>query len=188
MTASQLESLASKLERFEDELPENVHDAVEDNMDGFVRQMETELSANDTHWRGQLWLSLFSESKRTGDQSWSFRAGSKGEIAYWNKYVEFGTGSHWGRSGYPIPSGVYRYSSPSFGPDLVAAIEEWVATKPIVPKYVSRDELPWTIAQSISVEGTSGQPFVRPAWFRTKSKLSIDVVRGVNKAVMRVKR
>lgn len=185
--SSEFAKVAGRLEKLEKELPKRVFDAVDDGVEEAKRQMELELSANDTHWRGRLWMSLFTSEKVVGEHHRQYKVGSRGEIAPHNRYVEFGTGLHWGTSGYPIPTGVTRYKAPNFGPNLVAAIQDWVETKPVIPRfYDSQSELAFAISRNISDEGTSSQPFVRPAWFRTKSKLKSSVVRAVNKSVRRV--
>jgi HK97 gp10 family phage protein len=136
--------------------------------------------AEDASWTGQLSNAIKSHGVDTEDSGHSFRVavGVDTTIAPYAGVVEFGSGSRLNKSSafslpaptpdtYPYSDG-YPYESPSgVSEGLLDDLEEWVKTKPVVPKKDSDgpEELAQKIAHTIVEKGTYAHPFLRPAWF-----------------------
>lgn len=176
MGTSGFDALKAKVSEMADDLDEDVADAASDGLETVKTDAQHELSQNDTNATYQLDGSL------TVEQS-----GSEASLvvdAPHGALTEFGTGPQFGDGGYAIPQSVNGYSAPSgVSSDLVNDIDEWIDAKGITPREVSREQLPWAIAQSIVENGTPAQPYLRPAWYQNKPWLLNGVKRRLRREV-----
>lgn len=157
---------------------------------GGVRGAKTGLEAVEKNARIQLAREntnyLYRVSKSLDvevDGETTLRLTAGGPEAPHAPFVEFGTGAYFrNRWGVAIP----RFDAPTFSEKLVSEIETWVETKPVIPKYYSREQLPKAIAMSISDLGTSANPFLRTSWTTTKPEVKRQIRVGIKRQLRRL--
>lgn len=187
--ADDFSDLARRVEDLSDDLRETADDSVQESLEDTKEAARTELNVHDANWQHKVWLSLKVLERQIVDgkhKTTRHKFISDGSIAPHNRYLELGTGMHFGEGGYSLPSDVHPYKSPSFSPKLVRRITEWVETKPVEPRiYNSTKGLGRAIAWQISEEGTPAQPYFRPAWQYTKHDLYRSLKSDVRRELRR---
>lgn len=173
--------LAQKLETLPERAEEAAREEVKDGLESVESRAKRNLDQNGTWWQGDIAQSMTVEPYSDGlHQGYSLTVD-----AHHARYVEFGTGSYFGTSQYPIPSDVSPYDAPGGVTDeMVENIEEWVNTKPVVPRhYETQSELAQAIAHTIAELGTHAQPYHRPAWYGYRERLIQNIRSAVNDEV-----
>jgi hypothetical protein len=98
-----------------------------------------------------------------------------GNDADYAKYVEYGTGTQFGSSEWPVPTGISKYKSADFSSELIVEIMQWARVKPSVQVHGNLRAFATTVAKNIDENGTPPQPFWRPAVSRGLISLIMDV-------------
>lgn len=153
-------SLQSKLKRAQRRVPDEVEGTVRDETKATVREAKRHISTKDVTASGQL-LASFYYTERVGDSG-----GTKisiGNNAPYAKYVEYGTGSYFGISRYPIPPEITPYKSADFSTDLIEALMQWARVKPTLTPQIPLRVFAVKVARNIDERGTKPSPFWRPA-------------------------
>jgi len=144
-----------KLRKAQRQVPDAVEDSVSDDLDSIIRRAKRYLMMDDAVASGQLLQSFYKISY-----------GSKIEIgndAPYAKYVEYGTGTYFGTSTWPVPSAVTPYKAADFSPQLIASLMEWARVKPSLQIQIDLRAFAVEVAKNIDEKGTKAQPFFRPA-------------------------
>lgn len=152
-------SLRRKVTYIRDNLGDEVEGAIQSGSETTAAEMRSNVAQQNAVWRGNLFGSIKSESRPTGNHA---RYRIVADVPY-AAFVEFGTGP---RSDPTAPL-KFQFGSPSHTPQLTQDITAWVMTKPVFfgPRT---EEVAWAIAKSIAENGTHPKPFMRPAWFKQK--------------------
>lgn len=152
-------SLRRKVKHIRDNLGDEVEDAVRDGAQTTAAEMRANVAQQNAVWRGNLFGSIMAESRPTGNHA---RYRIVADVPY-AAFVEFGTGPR----GDPTAPLKFQFDAPEHTPELTREITAWVMTKPVFfgPRT---EEVAWAIAKSIARNGTTAQPFMRPAWFKQK--------------------
>lgn len=144
-----------KLKKAQRQVPDAVEDSVSDDLDSIIRRAKRYLMMDDAVASGQLLQSFYKISY-----------GSKIEIgndAPHAKYVEYGTGTYFGTSTWPVPSGLSKYKAADFSSELIVEIMQWARVKPSLQIQADLRAFAVEVAKEIDEKGTEAQPFFRPA-------------------------
>lgn len=176
MAVKGLTSLKRKVRHMRDDLGDEVEDAVRRGSESTAAEMRGNVVDQNAVWKTNLFRSISAE-KVPGDSFARFEVSA--DVPY-AAFVEFGTGA----KSDPSAPHRFRFSAPEHTPRLTREITEWVMTKPAFfgPRT---EEVAWAIAVSISQEGTSASPFLRPAWFVHKPLIIRDSKLAVKRVIRR---
>lgn len=175
-------SLNRKIRNIKDDLEDNVADAVESATDETVATAKNNVMSQNTVWRMNLYRSIDNRRVDFGSkQRVVVEAGAK-----YAGYVEYGTGQRGvATRGVFDPTYLKKsYGTPSLTPSFISDITTWVFTKPFFHGERSVQTAN-AIATTIAKEGTYASPFMRPAWFATKSVVIDAAERAARNTVRR---
>lgn len=169
-------SLRRKIQYIEENLGDEVEDAVRDGAKATATEMQSNVAKGNTVWRGNLYRSISAE-KKPGEKMSRYKIVA--DVPY-AAFVEFGTG----KLADPTAPMKFQFESPSLGPNMVANITEWVMTKPVF--FLNRtEEVAWAIARNIASDGTRPHMFMRPAWWKQKPIMLLRARLAVKKVIRR---
>lgn len=171
--------LAAQLEDLKDDINDAANDAVANELNEAKKTAQSRIDKV----RGNLWSSLRTARFSLDRTTTRHKLVSVGKVAPHNKYVELGTGAQFNPAG--IEDAPRPYKPPTFSPELVEAIDDWVHEKPVIPhtpRY-TQDDLGWAIAHVISEIGTSPHPFMRPAAHAHVPQIPSSVKTAVRKEI-----
>lgn len=180
---SDINRLIKKLEQLPEEIEKTGTESIKDGLKTVEGRAKRNLRTNDTNWNKDIKRSMGVVPYTSG----SYTGFSLVTTANHAPYVEFGTGSYFGTSSYPLPSDIDHYDAPGYvSEELVENIEDWIKTKPVTPRYYSTiSDLANAIAHTIAELGTQAQPFIRPAWYGYRDRLLKNVRNDIKRDVRR---
>jgi HK97 gp10 family phage protein len=173
---SNIDSLIGELERIEQDVPDKIGDTIEQTLREVRRKARQNLRENGTNASFELSRSLRIGTP-VGGGSQTYTLGTPVRYA---QYVEFGTGIYFQGQEHTSP-----YGTPPLTDRLIENIEDWMATKGVVPRTptLSQRDVAYLIADRISDIGTEAQPFLEPAWESSEETLEARVYLAANAAL-----
>lgn len=180
MTVHGLKSLEKELQSLKDDVMDAAEDAVSDTLDDTEQRAKQRLIQEDAVHTTQTYRGFLQSHL---DLPSGFRKTLTNTTPH-SKFVEWGTGQQFGTSRYTtMPP--QQFDAPDMSVQLVSNIARWVETKPSFRREGPPRSLAYPISLAIAghvdghPSGTPPQPFMRPAWQRSKRLLEPKLRRNL---------
>jgi hypothetical protein len=144
-----------KLQKAQRQVPDAVEDSVSDDLDSIIRRAKRYIIQDDAVATAELFHAFYKISYESKIEI--------GNDAPHAKYVEYGTGTYFGTTTWPVPSGLSKYKAADFSSELIVEIMQWARIKPSLQIHSNLRGFAVEVAKEIDEKGTEAQPFFRPA-------------------------